>query len=51
MGYYYDDEPCEPLEDTYAIEAEWRELVGDETGTMSTTTASGNIRRMCMMRF
>jgi len=29
MGYYYDDEPCEPLEDTYAIEAEWRELVGD----------------------
>jgi hypothetical protein len=29
MGYYYDDEPCELLEDTYAIEAEWRELVGD----------------------
>jgi hypothetical protein len=29
MGYYYDDEPCEPLEDTYAIESEWRELVGD----------------------
>ena len=29
MGYYYDDEPYELLEDTYAIEAEWRELVGD----------------------
>ena len=29
MGYYYDDEPYEPLEDTYAIESEWRELVGD----------------------
>jgi len=29
MGYYYDDDPYELLEDTYAIEAEWRELVGD----------------------
>ncbi|MDT7960415.1 MAG: hypothetical protein RQ971_00995 [Armatimonadota bacterium] len=29
MGYYCDDEPYELLEDTYAIEAEWRELVGD----------------------
>jgi hypothetical protein len=29
MGYYYGDEPYEPLEDTYAIESEWRELVGD----------------------
>jgi hypothetical protein len=29
MGYYCDDEPYELLEDTYAIESEWRELVGD----------------------
>jgi hypothetical protein len=29
MGYYCDDEPYELLEDTYAIEAEWHELVGD----------------------
>jgi hypothetical protein len=30
MGYYYEDEPCEMLDDFWAEEAEWRDMLNEQ---------------------
>ncbi len=30
MGYYYEDESCEMLDDFWAEEAEWRDMLNEQ---------------------